>query len=110
MGRFACLISRRSDSVVLTVDAFPVAAEHPDLIELTGIVDRSVGRAEIRAVATCDTAGMLASGQFLNKAVRNIDSYDAFFRDALEPWQEAITAVRDRVEELLDSSSAYPNR
>ncbi|MEM1081527.1 MAG: hypothetical protein AAGH65_08085 [Pseudomonadota bacterium] len=86
---------------VLSGIAFSVEADHPDLIQLKGTIDQSGERREIRSVATCDTDGMLASPLFLNKAASNIDLNDAFFRDAFEPWQEAIVAVRERVNVLL---------
>ena len=89
---------------ILSGIAFSLGAEYPELIQLIGVVDKSGDRPEIRSVATCDTRGMRASQAFLNKAASNIDLYDAFFRDGFEPWQEAITAVRERTDVLLGLS------
>ena len=88
----------------LTIVAFPLASEFPDLVRLEAKLDDSGRRAEVRGIPTCDSAGMLASPRFLNMAAQNIDLNDAFFRDGFEPWQAAIIAVHDRVDTLLDIS------
>ena len=85
----------------LTPQAFNIAAEFPELIELDPVVDTSGVRREIRSIASCDTAGMRASQAFLNRAAMNIDLYDAFFRDGMEPWLEAIERVHARLDTLL---------
>lgn len=82
--------------------AFPLAANYPDLIELDAVVDRSRGRPEVRTMASCDTAKMRASREFLNRVGSNIDLYDAFFRDGFEPWQLAIAEVSRQVDALVE--------
>lgn len=82
----------------LSIHAFSLAADFPELIVLDAEVDNSRGRAEIRTVASCDTNGMRDSQRFLDMAGSNMDLNDAFFRDGFEPWQKAINDVRARID------------
>lgn len=76
--------------------------DFPEYVALNTVVIKGQnGRREISPLATCDTQGMKSSQAFLNVAGRNIDVYDAFIRDALEPWLEAIATSHGRVDAIL---------
>jgi hypothetical protein len=78
-----------------------LVARHPDLIQLESYFDEDLG--ETGVSAQCNLSGMQASVRFRNDFSANTDMYDAFVRDALAPWSEALAAAHH----LVDNKLAY---
>ncbi|UPT64858.1 MAG: hypothetical protein M0D54_10405 [Hyphomonadaceae bacterium JAD_PAG50586_4] len=72
----------------------------PRLMRSEGRFDEALG--EVRLLNTCDLSGMRANQEFLNMASTNVDSYDAYIRDAVNPWHQALVRVHASVDALLD--------
>ena len=74
--------------------------EYPDLIRAYGqFVVLPNGRTEAFSTYTCNTSEMQNDVKFLNAVSVNVDMYDAFIRDVMEPWRESISEVH----KILDS-------
>ena len=69
--------------------------EYPDLIRAEGQFDEVFpnGRSEAFSTITCNTSEMQNDMHFLNAVSVNVDMYDAFIRDVMEPWRESISEV-----------------
>ncbi len=77
---------------------------YPELMAVNGYFELAgaTGRLEARAPVICDTEGMKANQSFLNAFSLNVDAYDGYIRDALEPWIKAVEEVREQVDDVLD--------
>jgi len=82
--------------------------KYPMLIKLESYYDDE--RAEVWARATCDTNGMRENQQFLNNLSENADAFDAFVRDALEPWNNQLSELHDQLDFTLDISHGDTNQ
>lgn len=63
-------------------------------------------RGEVWTRATCDTNAMRRDQRFLNNLSENADTFDGFVRDALAPWNTRLTAVHNRLDEMLSVEHA----
>jgi len=71
----------------------------PDLIQLEASFDDV--QDEVSSKPTCDLAAMRNNGHFLTQFSANIDGYDAFLRDGVEPWSSQMQSVHEIVDEAL---------
>lgn len=82
-----------------TRDQHGLADKYPALIQLASYYDETQG--EVWSRATCDSNAMRSDQRFLNNLSENADTYDGFVRDALEPWNNRLTAVHNRLDRIL---------
>lgn len=73
--------------------------KYPDLIQVQSYFDGE--RDEVWSRASCDTDGMRQDQQFLNNLSENADTFDGFVRDALAPWNDQLTTLHRRLDEIL---------
>lgn len=50
---------------------------------------------------SCSVGRLLADQRFLNQIANNADAYDAFLRDGLLPWINALDGVHTRLDQIL---------
>lgn len=82
-----------------TRDQHALADKYPALIQLESYYDEAQG--EVWSRAACDANAMRGDQRFLNNLSENADTYDGFVRDALEPWNNRLTAVHNRLDRIL---------
>ncbi len=73
---------------------------NPALIKVAPIFDLALG--EFQTAPSCDLDGMRNDQAFLNAVAENLDSYDAYLRDGLLPWNRQLLEVHRLVDEVLD--------
>lgn len=73
--------------------------KYPALIKVQSYFDE--GRGEVWSRATCDADGMRENQRFLNNLSENADSFDGFVRDALAPWNDNLSELHHRLDEIL---------
>ncbi len=79
--------------------AVDLPSKYPDLLQLEAYFDVQMN--EIRSRTKCNMDKMRASQAFLNDYSENIDSYDAFVRDGLAPWNLQFKQVHHLVDAAL---------
>lgn len=82
-----------------TRDQHSLPDKYPALIQLESYYDDTQG--EVWSRATCDADAMRSDQRFLNNLSENADTFDGFVRDALAPWNTRLTAVHNRLDEIL---------
>ena len=73
--------------------------KYPALIKVRSYFDE--GRGEVWSQAICDAEGMRENQRFLNNLSENADSFDGFVRDALAPWNDSLSELHRRLDEIL---------
>ena len=71
----------------------------PTLVKLQSYFDE--GRGEVWSRATCNVDGMRQDQHFLNNLSENADTFDGFVRDALAPWNDSLSDLHRRLDEIL---------
>lgn len=84
---------------VQTVVITNMTTFRPELAKMESYYDETLG--EIYGRYTCDVSGMREDQAFLNAMSENIDSYDAYLRDGLLPWNDQLIEVRRLVDDAL---------
>jgi hypothetical protein len=85
---------------VMSPSLHNLAILHPNLIKLDPYFDESLG--EMQSSYKCDLKAMQSSQLFLNSVSENIDSYDAYLRDALRPWSKHMSLVHSMLDDALN--------
>ena len=78
---------------------------NPGLLQISPTFDAKLG--EFQTIAQCDTNAIRQDQAFLNALSENLDSYDAYLRDGLLPWNQKRTcahALRFSVWKRIESS------
>ena len=76
-----------------------MATFRPELVKMESYFDVTLD--EIYARYLCDVSGMREDQAFLNAMSENIDSYDAYLRDGLLPWNKQLIEVQRLVDRAL---------
>ena len=74
--------------------------KYPSLIKVQSYFDED--RDEVWSRATCDVDGMRENQRFLNNLSENADTFDGFVRDALTPWNDQLSKLHRRLDEILN--------
>ncbi len=73
--------------------------KYPALIKVQSYFDEA--RGEVWSRAACDADGMRENQRFLNNLSENADSFDGFVRDALAPWNDSLSKLHRRLDDIL---------
>jgi len=77
--------------------------DFPEAFDLTStIIPEVTTRREVGVESICNTTWMENSKAFINAAAMSLDSYDAFVRDIVTPWQAGVEQVNNRLSIILD--------
>jgi hypothetical protein len=85
---------------LLTLQVNNLVMLEPNLVRLQPVLDPKLG--EMQTTSHCDVEGMRGSQSFRNALSENIDSYDAYLRDGIQPWIKQFQTVRGLVVQALD--------
>ncbi len=72
---------------------------NPQLLQISPTFDARLG--EFQTLARCDTDGIREDQTFLNALAENLDSYDAYLRDGLLPWNQQLLKIHQLVDAAL---------
>ena len=72
----------------------------PELLRISPTFDASLG--EMQTDPVCDVPGMRENQLFRNALSENIDSYDAYLRDGLLPWDAQLRKVHATIDQVLN--------
>lgn len=76
-----------------------LSSSYPQLIAVENYLESDTG--EVRLRYTCDAQEMRANRAFLNDLALNVDTYDVYVRDGLEPWFEQFDTAHRLVDDVL---------
>jgi hypothetical protein len=80
-------------------ESFNMRARFPDLIRVVSFYDEETN--DVRALPSCNLAGMQDSQAFKNEASTNLDIYDAFFNKRLSSYSDRLTKLQQLVDAAL---------
>ena len=72
---------------------------NPALLKISPTFDAKLG--EFQTIAQCDTVAIRQDQGFLNALAENLDSYDAYLRDGLLPWNQQLLDIHQLVDNAL---------
>ena len=73
---------------------------NPKALAVTPVFDTELG--EFQTLPDCNVAAMREDPFFLNGVAENLDSYDAYLRDGLLPWNHQLVEIHRLVDAALD--------
>lgn len=91
------------DTVMREIPMVHILTKYPDVFPTDTALEPAAGSEALErdGDTKCQLRSILANRALLNDITLNVDAYDAFMRDGLVPWVNAIKEVRERVEVLL---------